>query len=67
MVIFFCFFSIPQLVVFCNFPQKKAHPMMRLSIYYIKSDFPVISSGCSFPNKAIKVGAISAKHPPSLK
>ena len=33
----------------------------------INKDFPVISFGCSIPINSIRVGAISARHPPSLK
>lgn len=35
------------------------------SYRFTSRDFPVISSGCSMPIISIKVGAISARHPPS--
>ena len=37
------------------------------SYFLINKDFPVISFGCSIPISSINVGAISARHPPSLK
>ena len=41
--------------------------LVSASYFLINKDFPVISAGCSFPIISIKVGMISAKHPPSLK
>lgn len=39
-----------------------------LSVYFlINRDFPVISAGFSIPISSIRVGTISARHPPSLK
>ena len=42
--------------------------LLFISIYYflINNDFPVISTGCVIPIVSIKVGTISARHPPSL-
>ena len=34
--------------------------------YFTSSDFPVISFGCSRPISSMRVGAISARQPPSL-
>ena len=34
--------------------------------YFTNKDVPDISFGCSIPINSINVGAISAKHPPSL-
>ena len=41
-------------------------PQIQPAYFLIRSDFPVISAGCSIPIISIKVGAMSAKHPPSL-
>ena len=42
-------------------------PHLGISVYFlISSDFPVISAGCSIPISWIRVGAISARQPPSL-
>ena len=35
--------------------------------FLIRRDFPVISLGCSIPMSSIRVGAMSARQPPSLK
>ena len=35
--------------------------------FLIRRDFPVISAGCSIPISSIRVGAMSARQPPSLK
>ena len=34
--------------------------------YFTNRDFPVISAGCCIPISSISVGAMSARHPPSL-
>ena len=40
---------------------------VKFSYFLIKSDLPVISFGCSIPISSIRVGAISARQPPSLR
>ena len=42
-----------------------AHPVSHLD-YFTSRDFPVISLGCSIPISSMRVGAISARQPPSL-
>ena len=37
-----------------------------LFYFFINKELPVISSGCSIPINSIKVGTISARHPPSF-
>ncbi len=62
-LIFFCwtlinfiFFRIIMFVLYIT-----------ISLYFLISrDFPVISFGCSIPISSIRVGAMSARHPPSL-
>ena len=55
-------------------PGRKPYNLCRGSVpvcfidlfYFMISDFPVISLGCSIPIISISVGAISARQPPSL-
>ena len=40
--------------------------VLRRNYFLINKDLPVISAGCSLPITSIKVGIMSARHPPSL-
>ena len=49
------------------FQNESGRDIFTISLYFLISrDFPVISFGCSIPISSIRVGAMSARHPPSL-
>ena len=49
------------------FQNESSRDIFTISLYFLISrDFPVISFGCSMPISSIRVGAMSARHPPSL-
>ena len=52
---------------FYLFQDNNVCPLQQIQLnYFTNSDFPVISLGCSIPISSISVGAMSARHPPSL-
>lgn len=49
------------------FQNESGRDIFTISLYFLISrDFPVISFGCSMPISSIRVGAMSARQPPSL-